>query len=731
MPEKESLTDKVVRLMSQQARIRNIGVIAHVDHGKTTTCDTLLAGCGMLSEEKAGKQLYLDSEKVEQERQMTVKSSNVNMVYELKENDEYLINLIDTPGHVDFGGHVTRAVRAIDGAIVVMDSVEGVMPQTEMVLKQALRDKVKPILYINKIDRLISEMRYSPEEMQNHLVKLITQINSFIKDLAPEELKQKWQVNVQDNTVAFGASRENWALSFKRMKETGLSFKDVYDAYTSGDKEKVKELSKKSPVHKVLLDMVIEHLPSPLEAQKYRVPIVWHGELESDVGKSLLACNPDGPLMISVTNIEIDPQAGEIAVGRIFSGKVSKGQDVFLVNNKQVNKIQQIYIWKGPQRFQVDSAISGNQIGMAGLKNITSGETLSSLQEVTPFEPVKHALQPVVVKAIEPKNPKDLPKLIQALKELAIYDITLKVSINHETGENLIAGLGTLHLEIVEDKLRRTYGLEIIGSQPIVVYKESIAARGQTVEGKSPNKHNRFYLHAEPLSPELIETINSEDIPTGTIKTLNADALKKLMDAGMEREEAKRISAIYGDNMFVDATRGIIHIGEIIDMCIESFNEVMKAGPQAKEEVRGVKIVFEDTVLHEDAIHRGPAQVIPAVRDAIKDAIMNANPVMLEPIQMIRVDLPMANLSTISALIQSKRGVLDNVKEEGDKAVLMAEIPVSASFNFTNELRSGTEGRGSWSLAGETFRKLPRDLYMSVVKQIRERKGMPPLEQTS
>ncbi len=280
MPEKESITEKVVRLMTHQDRIRNLGVIAHIDHGKTTTCDSLLAGCGMLSEEKAGKQLYLDSEKIEQERQMTVKSSNVNMVYELKEGDEYLINLIDTPGHVDFGGHVTRAIRAIDGAVVVMDAVEGVMPQTEMVLKQALRDKVKPILYINKIDRLITELRFSPEEMQKHLIALIVQINSFIKDLAPEEMKEKWQVNVQNNTVAFGASRDNWALSTDTMKETGLSFKDVYDAYTSSDKEKIKELTKRSPVHKVILNMVIQQLPNPAEAQKYRIPIIWHGDLD-------------------------------------------------------------------------------------------------------------------------------------------------------------------------------------------------------------------------------------------------------------------------------------------------------------------------------------------------------------------------------------------------------------------------------------------------------------------
>lgn len=728
MPEKESLTDKVVRLMGQQTRIRNIGVIAHIDHGKTTTCDSLLAGCGMLSEEKAGKQLYLDSEKVEQERQMTVKSSNVNMVYELSPGDEYLINLIDTPGHVDFGGHVTRAVRAIDGAIVVMDAVEGVMPQTEMVLKQALRDKVKPILYINKIDRLISELRFSPDDMQKHLIKLIMQINSFIKDLAPPEMKEKWQVNVQSNTVAFGASRENWALSFKRMKETGLSFKDVYDAYTAADfKDRVKELSKKSPVYKVLLNMVIEHLPNPLEAQVYRIPVIWHGDTTTDTGKALLACDVNGPLMLSVTNIEIDPQAGEIAVGRIFSGKIAKGQDVFLVNNKQVNKVQQIYIWKGPQKFQVDGANAGNQIGMAGLKNIIAGETLSSIEDITPFEPVKHILQPVMVKAIEPKNPKDLPKLVQALRDLEIYDITLKVSINHETGENLIAGLGNLHLEIVEDKLKRTYGIDIVSSQPIVVYKESISAKSPVMEGKSPNKHNRFYVFAEPLKPEVAAVIDSEEISSGKVKNITPSQMDAFIAAGMERDEVKRIAAFYGDNMFVEATRGIVHIGEIIEMCIEAFNEVMKTGPQAKEEVHGVKITLSDTVLHEDAIHRGPAQVIPAVRDAIKEAMMAGSPIILEPIQLIRVDMPMAFLSNISALIQSKRGVIQDVKEDQDKVVLMAELPVATSFDFTNELRSGTEGRGSWSLSGQTFRRLPKELYAQVLKQIRERKGLPPI----
>ncbi|MDP8012768.1 MAG: EF-Tu/IF-2/RF-3 family GTPase, partial [Nanoarchaeota archaeon] len=439
---------------------------------------------------------------------------------------------------------------------------------------------------------------------------------------------------------------------------------------------------------------------------------------------ALLACDQNGPLMLSVTNIEVDPQAGEIAVGRIFSGKLVRGQDVFLVNSKQVNKVQQIYIWKGPQKFQVESATAGNQIGIAGLKNVVAGETLSSLQDATPFEPIKHVLDPVVVKAIEAKNPKDLPKLIQALRDIAIADTTVKVSINPETGENLIAGLGSLHLEIIEDKLKRTYGIDIVTSQPIVVYKESITARSQVFEGKSPNKHNKFYLYVEPLSDEIIKLLDSGEVSIPRGKEISLENRRKLEEAGMDKEEAKKVYAIYQTNMFLDMTRGIVHIGEVIDMCVEAFVDVMKAGPQCKEEVQGVKVVLTDAILHEDAIHRGPAQVIPAVRDAIKDAFLSASPVLLEPIQVIRVDIPMNYLSNVTALIQSKRGVIVDVKEEGDKATIMADQPVATTFDFTNELRSETEGRGSWSLVDEKFRRLPKELYDQVLKQIRQRKGL-------
>jgi len=256
------MVDRVTRLMKEPTQIRNIGICAHIDHGKTTLSDNLLFGAGMMSENLAGKACVLDFHEDEQTRGITIDSANVNMVHTVDEK-EYLINLIDTPGHVDFGGDVTRAMRAVDGAMVLVDAVEGIMPQTETVLRQALRERVKPILFINKVDRLIKELQLTPEQMQERFMKTIASVNRFISQIAPEEYKQKWNVNVQDGSVGFGSAFHNWALSVPYMQKSGITFKDIIDAYEATDEEKRKELARNAPLHKVVLNMVVKHLPSP------------------------------------------------------------------------------------------------------------------------------------------------------------------------------------------------------------------------------------------------------------------------------------------------------------------------------------------------------------------------------------------------------------------------------------------------------------------------------------
>ncbi|MEM0372897.1 MAG: GTP-binding protein, partial [archaeon] len=258
MGRKEQMAEKVHEIMYSPERIRNMGIVAHIDHGKTTLSDNLIAGAGLMSEELAGKECAMDSYELEAERGITIFASNISMVYDY-ENETYLVNLIDTPGHVDFGGGVTRAMRAVDGAIVVACAVEGVMPQTETVLRQALKEKVKPVLYINKVDRLINELQVGPEELQQRLLKIIIKVNNLIKRNAVGDLKEKWQVSVQDGSVAFGSAYHNWALSAPYMKKTGITFKDIYE-HCKADKHK--ELAHKIPAYKVLLDMAAKHLPS-------------------------------------------------------------------------------------------------------------------------------------------------------------------------------------------------------------------------------------------------------------------------------------------------------------------------------------------------------------------------------------------------------------------------------------------------------------------------------------
>ncbi|MDW0167868.1 MAG: GTP-binding protein, partial [Nitrososphaeraceae archaeon] len=289
MPKFKSTQD-IIRIIGNKDQIRNFGVIAHVDHGKTTMSDSLLAASGIISPSVAGQALALDSMKLEQNRQMTIRGANVTLFYE-SEGKEYVINMIDTPGHIDFTGRVTRALRAIDGVVVVSDSVEGIMTQTETVTRQALEERVRPVLYINKIDRLVKELRLDAAAMQQWLSNIIAEFNKLIDIYAEPELKEKWKVSIQGNSVAFGSAKDRWGFNFKIAQKRGVSFKDVYDAYTSSDTNAIRSLAEKAPLHEAVLGMVVQHHPPPHVAQKYRIPKIWQGDLESEVGKSILTCD--------------------------------------------------------------------------------------------------------------------------------------------------------------------------------------------------------------------------------------------------------------------------------------------------------------------------------------------------------------------------------------------------------------------------------------------------------
>jgi len=722
MGKKEENIKKAKHLMNKLDQIRNIGIAAHIDHGKTTFSDNLLAGCGMMSEDLAGKQLALDYDEQEQARGITINAASASMVHTF-EDKEYLINLIDTPGHVDFGGDVTRAMRAVDGCIVLVCAVEGAMPQTETVIRQALKENVKPVLFINKVDRLINELKVTPEQMQQQFIKIIAKFNELINKVCPKEFKGKWNVKVEDGSVAFGSAFHNWAISAAYMQKSGLSFKDIYDYC---DRNEQKALSKKIPIHEVILDMVVDHLPSPKIAQIYRIPNIWRGDPESKIGKSMTRCDEKGPLALMVTKIIMDPHAGEIAIGRLYSGSITRGQEVYVSGSPKMNRVQQVNLMVGADKITVEDVSAGNIVAATGLRDAIAGSTVTADPDAEPFERIIHVSEPVVTVAVEAKHTKDLPKLIEVLRIVSKADPSIQVNINQETGENLMSGMGELHLEITEYRIKNDYRVEITTSEPIVVYRESVAKKSpHSFEGKSPNKHNRFYIEAEPLDPNIVKAIYNNEIPSNA-KKFKKELAKALQDLGMDKEAAKGVFAIQGLNLITDVTKGIQYLSETHELIAQSYEEVMKSGPTAAEPCQGILLKLVDAKLHEDAIHRGPAQVIPAVRNAIYGAITVSEPILLEPMQKVFISTPQELMGDASRELNQRRAVVRDMTTERDMVNIDAKAPVAEMFGFASAIRSATGGRVLWNTENIGFEQLPRQLQPDIVRQIRERKGLKP-----
>ncbi len=725
MVEKETQFDKIKRISSSQKYIRNIATSAHIHHGKTALTDNLLAASGHMAEKSAGNLdagmatwQHLD----EQERLMTVDAANVSMVHDYL-GHEYLINLIDTPGHVDFSGNVTRAMRAIDGTVVLIDAVEGVMPQTETVIKQALRERVKPVLFINKVDRLIKELKLNPEQMQKRFVDIFHEFNELIRKIADQEFKEKWQVDIKDGSVAFGSARENWALSVPFMEKKKITFKDIFKLYEMNEEEKKKWVWKNAPLYEVLLDMVTKHLPDPLEAQKYRIPKIWHGDLSSDFGKSLLSCDPKGKVAFVINRIVIDPRSGkEISAGRLFSGTLNAGTEVYLNLAKKKQKIQQLFIYNGVKPEQIEKIGPGNVLAISGVTG-EAGETVT-LEPETPFEELKHIFEPVITKAIEVTKTQDLPKLVEILKKVAKEDPSIKIEINEQTGESLMSGMGELHLEIIENRIKTEKGLDVKTSEPIIVYREGVGKESPSAEGRSPNKHNGFFIKVEPLENNIYEAIKSGELREGRVKKKSDELASVLSKLDWDGDMIRAVRDIYKGNVFLDETRGEVHIGEVIDMVLDAFEGVMDRGPMAREPCMKMKVSLTDIKLHEDAIHRGPAQVYPAVREAITEAMKKGNSFLLEPLQIHVIEMPEKFLSEVTKLLGGKRGQLLEVKNEDGQAEVEAKIPVAEMIGWSSDLRSATEGRGTSSLKDQSFEKIPASLQAEVIREIRQRKGL-------
>ena len=713
-------TEQVLKIIKDKNQIRNFGVIAHVDHGKTTMSDSLLAHSGIIAPSAAGKALALDYMKEEQERGITIVQANVTLHYKQGDN-EYVINMIDTPGHVDFSGRVIRSLRAIDGAVVVCDAVEGIMTQTETVTRMSLEERVRPVLYINKIDRLIKELRLTPEAMQEKLANVVTSFNNLIDTYAEPEYKEKWKVSIQDGSVTFGSAKDKWGFNVDIMKEKGVSFKDVITAYS--DEGDVNVLVEKVPLAEAILGMVVKHHPPPHVAQKYRVPKIWKGDLDSDIGKAILNCDDNGPAVMMVVNMQMDPAAGPVAIGRLFSGTLKDGDTVNLIDTHREARIQSVNFFMGNQREMVGELSAGNIPALLGLTEARAGQTLSTTKGIEVFEGIKYVSEPVVQMAIEPKHPKDLPKMIEILKRLTIEDPNLIIKINEESGETIMAGMGVLHLEIATNQIKEA-GLELITSEPLINYRETITQPTEPIMAKSPNRHNKIFMRVEPLEPEIAEMCRTGEL--GEMKD-KKEMTKILRDHGWEPDVAKKVMRFDSrGNIMINGTKGVQFIDESSDSILSGFDDVMKEGPLAREQMRDCKFTFTHFVPHEDTAHRGLSQLGPASRRACLASVLLAQSVILEPILGIEVRVPQDLVGNVASVLSGKRGKVIDMQQKGVISIVIGEVPASETFDISQVMRGQTAGKAMWNTFFKAWSPIPKSLVAQLIPDIRKRKGLSP-----
>jgi len=829
-------TAQIRGIMDKPSNIRNMSVIAHVDHGKSTLTDSLIAAAGIIAGKVAGEARFTDTRQDEQDRCITIKSTGVSLYYELDESkvppgsdgNAFLINLIDSPGHVDFSSEVTAALRVTDGALVVVDCVEGVCVQTETVLRQALSERIKPVLMVNKLDRAFLELQLDPEEAYQTFTRTIETANVIIATYE-DELLGDVQVYPEKGTVAFGSGLHGWGFTLNKFSEMystkfgvakdrmvkklwGDNFYDpsskkwlkkgvgtdgkpikrafvqfimdpitkLFDSIMKNEEAKYnkmlkslgivlkgeeKDLTAKAllktvmrkflPASDALLEMLVLHLPSPVKAQRYRVENLYEGPMDDECAKAIRECDKEGPLMLYISKMVPTSDKGRFyAFGRVFAGTVKTGQKVrimgpnYVVGKKTdlfVKNIQRTVLMMGRYTEPVEDVPAGNTVGLVGVDQyLLKSGTITTSEVAHNIRVMKFSVSPVVRVAVEPKHPADLPKLVEGLKRLSKSDPMVQTSIE-ESGEHIVAGAGELHLEICLKDLQEEYcgGIELKTSDPVVSYRETVNGKSSEIcLSKSPNKHNRLYMTAEPLAKGLAEAIDEGKVTSRDEVKARARVLSTEFE--WDPTDARKIWCFgpdsNGPNICTDVSKGVQYLNEIKDSVVAAFNWATKDGVMCEENVRGCRFNIHDVTLHADAIHRGGGQIIPTARRCFYACMLTAEPALMEPIYLVEIQCPEQAMGGIYGTLNRRRGhVFAEEQKVGTPLyVVKAYLPVMESFGFTADLRSHTSGQAFPQCVFDHWQVLSGDPLKEgskaneIVMNTRKRKGLqggiPPLD---
>jgi len=831
--------------MDKKENIRNMSVIAHVDHGKSTLTDSLVSKAGIIAAAKAGETRATDTRKDEQDRCITIKSTAISMFFKMdekdlsfikqpisktkdgKNEDGFLINLIDSPGHVDFSSEVTAALRVTDGALVVVDCVSGVCVQTETVLRQAIAERIRPILFMNKMDRALLELQLGQEELFQTFQRIVENVNVIVATYADDDGPMGVvRVDVNNGSVGFGSGLHGWAFTLKQFAEMyaakfgvdtdkmmkklwGESFFNpktkkwskekaddnkrsfcmyvldpiymVFDAIMNFKKEQTEKLLGKLtnakgkavkdvlkheelqlegkplmkavmrnwlPAGEAMFQMIVIHLPSPVTAQKYRTEMLYEGPNDDEAAIGMKNCDPNGPLMMYISKMVPTSDKGRFyAFGRVFSGKIATGMKArimgpnFIPGKKEdlyEKTIQRTILMMAGKVEAIEDVPAGNICGLVGVDQfLVKTGTITTLKEAHNMKVMKFSVSPVVRVAVEPKNPADLPKLVEGLKRLSKSDPMVQCMIE-ESGEHIIAGAGELHLEICLKDLEEDHAqIPLKKSDPVVSYRETVSEESnQMCLSKSPNKHNRLFMKAVPMPDGLAEDIDKGEVNPRDDFKIRGRYLADKYDYDIT--EARKIWCFgpdtNGPNLLMDCTKGVQYLNEIKDSVVAGFQWASKEGVLCDENLRGVRFNIYDVTLHTDAIHRGGGQIIPTARRVLYACLLTAEPRLMEPVYLVEIQCPENAVGGIYGVLNRRRGhVFEEAQTPGTPMfVVKAYLPVNESFGFTADLRSNTGGQAFPQCVFDHWQVMPGDPLddgtkpNQVVEETKKRKGLKP-----
>lgn len=730
--------------------------------------------------------------------------------------------MIDSPGHVDFSSEVTAALRVTDGALVVVDCIEGVCVQTETVLRQAIAERIRPVLFVNKLDRCFLELHMDHEQAFQGFNRVVESVNVIIATYK-DDLLGDVQVYPENGTVGFGSGLQGWgftitrfakmyAAKFKTKQEKLLKklwgdnffdnkkgkwgskqypkgggdklsrgfvqfildpidaihvavMEDKKDVYTKmlknlkitipkdAREETGKFLLKRImqtwlPAAEALLEMIVNHLPSPAFAQAYRIENLYSGPKDDAAAKAIRACDPKADLMMYVSKMVPTSEKGRFyAFGRVFAGTIATGQTVriqgpdYVPGSKKdlfVKKIQRTVLMMGRYIEQLPDCPCGNIVGLVGVDSyIVKTGTLTTDASAHNFVTMKYSVSPVVKVAVECKNASDLPKLMEGLQRLQKSD-PLVLCYQSQTGEHIIAGAGELHLEICLKDLKEDFmkGAPIQMGQPVVSFCETVTEEtSMTCVSKSPNKHNRLYMTAEPLGAEFCKAVDSGDINPGEETKKTARILADNFEWNVT--DARKIWS-FGcppdgtPNVIVDTTKGVQYLNEIKDSVVGAFFQATSCGILCEEAMRGIRYNIEDVTLHADTIHRGAGQIMPPCKRVLYACQIKSAPTLLEPMYICDITVPQHAISGVFMTLNARRGIVEGQEERAGTPIckVKAFLPVLESFGFTGLLRQNTSGQAFPQMIFSHWQLLNGTIYEegtqanTICLSVRDRKGL-------